>query len=164
MKKFQSYGFGDLTFLIVDVDRWSASLTETVLRTFGVRNCVFASNEADMMEMLLTQRPDVIFMEWRLKSDSGIDLVKKIRNASFESYQHTPIFMLTAMTDMENVSEARDAGVNEFLARPFSPGNLYSRICAMVANPRPFVDCATYKGPDRRRRRMPVPIDRRRKG
>ncbi|WP_135075014.1 response regulator [Terasakiella sp. SH-1] len=163
MKKFQSYGFTDLTFLIVDVDRWAANLTETTLRTFGVKKCVFATNEFDMMESLLRDRPDIIFMEWKLKSDSGIDLVRKIRTASFETYQHTPIIMATAMTDMENVAEARDAGVNEFIARPFSPGNLYSRICAMVANPRPFVDCSTYKGPDRRRRRMPVPIDRRRK-
>ena len=47
---------------------------------------------------------------------------------------------------------ARDAGVTEFLAKPITADNLFSRIAEIVERPRAFVRCDSYFGPDRRRR------------
>jgi len=49
------------------------------------------------------------------------------------------------------VRQARDAGVNEFIAKPVTSRNLFLRIAAVVERPRPFVRASTYFGPDRRR-------------
>ena len=49
------------------------------------------------------------------------------------------------------VTEARDAGVNEFLIKPFSVDGLKRRIIATVNNPRDFIEVESYFGPDRRR-------------
>ena len=51
----------------------------------------------------------------------------------------------------KNVIKARNAGVTEFLAKPFSAKALYGRILNIVANPRPFIKSKHYFGPDRRR-------------
>ena len=48
------------------------------------------------------------------------------------------------------LKNARDAGANIVVAKPMSPSGLYDRLGWIVFNPRPFVDCATYFGPDRR--------------
>ena len=49
---------------------------------------------------------------------------------------------------------ARDSGVNEYLAKPVSARSIYSRICSLVENERPFIRCRDFFGPDRRRRRI----------
>jgi DNA-binding response OmpR family regulator len=65
--------------------------------------------------------------------------------------------MLSGHTELQRICEARDAGVNEFLAKPISARALYSRMMSLIANPRPFVRTATYFGPDRRRRDVGPP-------
>lgn len=60
--------------------------------------------------------------------------------------------MLTGHTEANNVIEARDAGITEFLAKPISVTSLYKRICSIIEHPRTFIHCETFDGPDRRRR------------
>ncbi len=49
--------------------------------------------------------------------------------------------------------EARDAGVNEFLAKPICAAGLYGKIRSVMERPRPFVHSDDFFGPDRRRKR-----------
>jgi hypothetical protein len=56
---------------------------------------------------------------------------------------------------MRRVAEARDAGVNEFLAKPVTARGVIHRINLIVEHPRPYIRCETYFGPDRRRRQDP---------
>lgn len=53
-----------------------------------------------------------------------------------------------------HVVAARDVGVDEFLAAPFTPKALSERLIAVAAHRRGFVDLPTYYGPDRRRGAM----------
>jgi DNA-binding response OmpR family regulator len=62
--------------------------------------------------------------------------------------------MITGHTEKSRVEAARDAGVTEFLAKPVTAHNLFSRIAEIVERPRPFVRCEGYFGPDRRRRQI----------
>lgn len=73
--------------------------------------------------------------------------------------------MLTGYTEHQQVVEARDAGVNEFLAKPISAKPLYQRLAAIIDNPRSFVRTKSYFGPDRRRQNLGPPrgISERRK-
>ena len=71
--------------------------------------------------------------------------------AKEESFHYMPIIMLTANTSAEQVREARDAGVTEYLAKPVSPKSIYERICSIVDHPRTFIHSNKYDGPDRRR-------------
>jgi DNA-binding response OmpR family regulator len=60
--------------------------------------------------------------------------------------------MLTGHTSVERVRLARDAGVNEFLAKPVSVKAMLTRLTAVIEHPRPFVRTKVYFGPCRRRR------------
>ncbi len=68
-----------------------------------------------------------------------------------------PIIMLTGHTDLHRVCEDRDAGVNEFLAKPISVQTLCSRLVSLIEYPRPFIRTKTYFGPCRRRRNLGAP-------
>jgi two-component system, chemotaxis family, chemotaxis protein CheY len=62
-----------------------------------------------------------------------------------------PIIMLTGHSERTRVTNARDAGITEFMVKPISAKALYQRILNVVVNPRPFVRTKTFFGPDRRR-------------
>ena len=63
-----------------------------------------------------------------------------------------PIIMLTGYTHVDHVRQARDAGVNEFLAKPVSVKAILTRLISVIEHPRPFVRTKYYFGPCRRRR------------
>ena len=65
--------------------------------------------------------------------------------------------IITGHTEFHRIHEARNAGVNEVLAKPISAQNLYGRVLSVIENPRPFVRSSDYFGPDRRRRDLGPP-------
>ena len=60
--------------------------------------------------------------------------------------------MMTGYSHKLRAEEARDAGVTEFLVKPFTAKDMYLRIEALIEKPRRFVDAENFFGPDRRRR------------
>lgn len=80
----------------------------------------------------------------------GLEFTRLIRTDKNSPNPMVPIILLTGHTEMSRVVEARDTGINEFLAKPISARGLYSRICMIIEDPRAFVRTDNYFGPDRR--------------
>jgi DNA-binding response OmpR family regulator len=59
--------------------------------------------------------------------------------------------MMTGHSEKSRVTEARDAGVTEFVVKPITAKAVFDRIQAVIMRPRPFVKTDDYFGPDRRR-------------
>ena len=87
-----------------------------------------------------------------MKPVDGIELVRWVRNPAKSPCATLPILMLTCYADAERVKRARDAGVTEFMVKPFSPESIYQHISSMFRKPRRFVDSKSFFGPDRRRK------------
>lgn len=85
----------------------------------------------------------------------GIELIRRIRRDPRSPNKFVPIIMMTGYSHRARVEQARDMGVTEFLVKPFTAKDLYTRIEQLIERPRQFVDAGegTYFGPDRRRRR-----------
>ena len=60
--------------------------------------------------------------------------------------------MMTGFSSRLRVEQARDKGITEFLVKPFSSQDLYSRVVQIIEKPRQFVDAEEFFGPDRRRK------------
>ncbi|RPG00573.1 MAG: response regulator [Rhodospirillaceae bacterium TMED63] len=82
----------------------------------------------------------------------GIALVNSIRHSASSSVKYVPIIMLTGHSDLQRVQEARDSGVNEFMAKPVAAKDSLKRLEVIVGHPRPFIENDSYFGPDRRRK------------
>jgi hypothetical protein len=94
----------------------------------------------------------------------GIDgniLLRWIYRSEHSPDRFVPVVMISRMVDHRCLTTARDAGVNEFVAKPFSPDIVFKRIQKLIENPRRFVYTLTYFGPDRRRSKGYVKEDRR---
>ena len=77
-------------------------------------------------------------------------LVDWVRKGTESPNLFTPNIVTSAFTEREIVGLARDHGITEFIAKPLAPVTLYRRICMLIANARPFVECKVYVGPDHR--------------
>lgn len=143
---------GDLSVLIVDDNAAMRGILRTVLTAMGLRS-ISESGDATTAMQLLQQTPvDLLICDWKMQPIDGIALVRWLRDPAVSPAPELPILMLTCYTDRARVCEARDAGVTEFMAKPFSPEGLYQRIRAIVEQPRPFVQAKAFFGPDRRRK------------
>jgi CheY-like chemotaxis protein len=103
-------------------------------------------------ELIREHNPDVIVLDWVMEGISGIDLIKMIRSNPQSPNPFVPTIMLTGHTSLEYVQQARDAGANEFIAKPVSVKTMMSRLSSVIEHPRPYVRTKAYFGPCRRRR------------
>jgi DNA-binding response OmpR family regulator len=146
------YNLERLNFLIVDDNKHMRALVKSILHALGIKNILEAGDGADAFKELRHFPADIIICDWNMSPLDGMDFVRMVRTGKDSPNQHVPIIMLTGHTEMNRVLEARDSGVHEFLAKPISAMSLYSRIRAIIENPREFVRAGMYFGPDRRRR------------
>lgn len=137
--------------LIVDDNAHMRAIVATLLHALGVTECHQASDGAEARAMIAQWRPDLVIVDQNMRPVSGIDFARALRRAPDECFD-TPIIMLTAHTERSIVIAARDAGIDEILAKPISAKALMQRLHAVTHERRSFVRCATYVGPDRRRR------------
>jgi DNA-binding response OmpR family regulator len=99
---------------------------------------------------------DLVIVDQNLgKGDEGIQLVRRVRKDPASPSPYIAILMLTGYTEQRRVTAARDAGVTDFLSKPFTVTGLLRRIEALIVQARPFVRSPDYFGPDRRRRADP---------
>jgi DNA-binding response OmpR family regulator len=147
-----SYSLERLNFLVVDDNKHMRALVKTILHAFGSKNVHDASDGADAFKELRVFPADIIITDWNMDPLDGIDFTRLVRTGKDSPNPFVPIIMLTGHTEMHRIIEARDNGVNEFLAKPISAKSLYSRIRTIIEKPRPFIRTKSYFGPDRRRR------------
>lgn len=146
------YRFDRLKILVIDDNVHMRKLVVTILQAFGTIQ-IFEATEGERAWAILREaNPDVIFVDWMLEGMNGLDLTKMIRTSTASPNPFVPIVMLTGYTSLDHVRQARDAGINEFLAKPVSVKAILTRLTAVIQRPRPFVRTKSYFGPCRRRR------------
>jgi len=146
-----SYKVQELTILIVDSQPPVIELIRSVLQMFGIKKIHSATTKERGLHDAEEIRPDLMIVDWEIVNSTGVEFTKSFRQSSPNPY--VPIIFMTSFTSKKKVVEARDAGITEFLAKPFTAEKLYKRIEAIVENPRLFVIAPEYLGPDRRRKR-----------
>jgi two-component system, chemotaxis family, chemotaxis protein CheY len=145
------YRFERLSVLVVDDNVHMRKLVATILHAFGIVQIHEAESGDGAWTTLREANPDVVVLDWVMEGMSGIELVKMIRTSPASPNPLVPVIMLTGHTSTEHVREARDAGINEFIAKPISVNTMMSRLRAVIEHPRPFVRTSSYFGPCRRR-------------
>jgi len=147
-----------INILIVEDNDSSRRLVVELLRSSGFNNLTIARTAEDAVEQMQGQAPDLILLDWGLPGMSGVELARTIRHAAVNpderfSNPAVPMIMLTARQSARDVTTARNAGIDEFVIKPFSTVSILKAICSCVLRRRPFIVSAGYVGPCRRRAR-----------
>lgn len=140
----------DLVILVADPNSYLRRVVNGMLRGFGANKVLEVEHSNGLFQALSAQKIDILLCDMRLPPHGGLKLTRTIRRNSDNENRTLPILLMSSDTSESTVKNARDAGANIVVAKPMSPSGLYDRLGWIVFNPRPFVDTATYFGPDRR--------------
>ncbi|MEQ8394473.1 response regulator [Thalassobaculum sp.] len=148
--------FSRIKALVVEDDRMSRDLVVSILESVGIQQIERAANGEEAFGHLGTFHPDVIVSDMMMEPMDGITFTRRVRTHRESPRPHTPVILLTAHTDRTTVIEARDAGVNAFVAKPVSIDEMRRKLILVLNDPRQFVRSDDYAGPDRRRKEIPL--------
>jgi CheY-like chemotaxis protein len=157
-----NYDFSRLNVLVVEDNTYMRSLLSMALRALGVGVLKLATHGGEAIDVLRLMQHDpsrvgvatidVVFSNWEMSPVNGLILLRWIRRHKESPDRFLPFIMVTAHADKGKVAEARELGVTEMLAKPFSVEMVAQRLLQVVEKPRQFVHTKDYFGPDRRRR------------
>jgi CheY-like chemotaxis protein len=164
-------GLGNLTVLLVEDSPQMRALIVSVLTQLGIGNILRANDGADAIRQIKAMRTnpsgvggtsiDMVLSDWVMDPIDGATLLRWIRRHKESPDRFLPFVMVSAYSDWDRVQTARNLGVNEFLAKPFSVASVFEHINAVINDTRPYVRTDSFFGPDRRRTRKHVPADKR---
>lgn len=113
-----------LRALIVDDNAYARATTAATLRKLGIGTVVEADGGAAAIGLLASEPFDVMLMDWYMPEVSGTGLIQVVRNPRFGRTTALPVILITAYGTRETIARARQLGVNEILAKPFTPDHL----------------------------------------
>jgi CheY-like chemotaxis protein len=139
-----------LAFLVADPNPYFSRIVIGLLRSFGANNTAEARNSFDAIQILNSQKVDIVLCDDKLPPHGGLQVTHAIRRKTDNENRTAPILIMAGDTRETLIRIARDAGANMVIAKPLSPASLYDRLTWIAFNPRQFVDTPNYYGPDRR--------------
>jgi CheY-like chemotaxis protein len=136
--------------LIVDPNPAAARMLAGLMRSLGARELLLETDGARALKLADRANPDLICVEHSGPTLDGEAFTRGVRRSDF-ACRRAPVIMVTADAFPHTIKGARDAGVHEFLRKPFTAADLIRRVEAVALKPRDWIEAMNYVGPDRRR-------------
>lgn len=142
----------DFRALVADASANMAGLVADMLHSLKIRVVDEAHSLSSLEKALSTQVYRLLLIDADLAPNDDLALIRKLRQTDQHPNRDMPIIMMAASPSAPMIAAARDAGVTEFLRKPFAAQHIALRLEAIQSAPREFVAAGNYAGPDRRRR------------
>lgn len=140
-----------LDILLADDNPNMRAIVSAMLKSVGVGSVREVDDGAAALAALKTRPADMAIVDFRMSPVDGVTFTRMIRKGEDSPNPYLPIIMMTGHSEKRRVTEARDAGVTEFVTKPVNAPALLARIEAVIMRPRPFIRSGDYFGPERRR-------------
>lgn len=121
---------GSLKVLIVDDYKTMLRIIGNLLKQLGFHHVEEATDGTMALEKLRQGKFDLIISDWNMEPMSGLDLLKAVR--SDITLKELPFIMVTAESKIENVVIAKQAGVTNYIVKPFNAQTLKSKLTAVL--------------------------------
>jgi DNA-binding response OmpR family regulator len=136
--------------VVVDPQPQSARFTGELMRNIAGSEVWVAETNDKAMRMAASYDPHIVFVEMLAGQVNGAELTRALRRSRLKC-RYAPVIMVTGQATAAGILGARDAGVHEFLRKPFTMKDLLRRLEAVTLRQRDWVEAVGYIGPDRRR-------------
>jgi two-component system, cell cycle response regulator len=114
-----------LTILVVDDSPVYRKLVEQSLSN-AHRQILFAKNGREALKDFGDKHPEVVITDWSMPDVSGLELCQRIRRDFRQHYAY--IILVTSNSNKAQVIEGLSAGADDYLTKPFDPGELLARV------------------------------------
>jgi two-component system chemotaxis response regulator CheY len=116
----------EMNVLVVDDAATMRRIVRSLLRELGIKNVREAEDGVQALEDLKRMKADLVVSDWSMPNMTGIELLRAIR--ADETLKETPVLMVTAESKKENIMEAVQAGVNNYIVKPFNSKTLEEKL------------------------------------
>ena len=119
-----------MKFLVVDDYNTMQRILTNLLKQLGFTNVDAVSDGQQALEMLKDDNFDFVISDWNMEPMTGIELLREVRGS--DDLKHLPFIMITAESKTENVVAAKQAGVSNYIVKPFNAETLKGKIASVL--------------------------------
>jgi two-component system chemotaxis response regulator CheY len=119
----------NMRVVIVDDYTTMLRILRNLLRQLEINNVEEASDGDSAYLLMHKNPPDLVISDWNMVPVSGLDLLRKVRSDA--KLKHIPFIMVTAESKTENVIAAKQAGVSNYIVKPFNADTLRAKIVSV---------------------------------
>ena len=119
-----------MSVLIVDDYKTMLGIIRNLLKQIGFENVDDAADGAEALEKLRNKEYGLVISDWNMEPMTGFELLKEVR--ADDKMRKTPFIMVTAESKTDNVVAAKQAGVDNYIVKPFNAETLKSKLAAVL--------------------------------
>ena len=116
----------NMKILVVDDMSTMRRIVKNILKQLGFNNLEEAENGQEALTKLKADTYGFVVSAWNMPVMMGIDMLRAIR--ADESLKKIPVLMVTAEAQKENLMEAVQAGVSNYVVKPFTAETMQDKI------------------------------------
>jgi len=120
-----------MPILVVDDYNTMVRIIRNLLRQLGFEDIDAAPDGSAALDKLRARKYGLVISDWNMEPMTGYELLKQMR--ADPQLTTTPFIMVTAESKTENVIAAKQAGVNNYIVKPFNADTLKNKIDAVFA-------------------------------
>ena len=122
--------YNDLVALVVDDFSTMRRIVRKILKDLQFKEVFEAENGAEALKLLESTKVDLIVSDWNMPTMTGLELLKRVR--ADERLKGLPFMMVTAEAQKENIIEAIQAKVSNYVVKPFSPEVFAEKLAKII--------------------------------
>ena len=119
-----------MPILIVDDYKTMLRIVSSLLKRFGFENVDVAAGGTEAFNKMKEKKYGLVISDWNMEPVTGLDLLKQVRGDI--RMKDTPFIMITAESMAENVIAAKDAGISNYIVKPFNGEMLKQKLMAVL--------------------------------
>ena len=120
----------NMNILIVDDYKTMLRIIRNLLRQLGFANIEEATDGSMALQMLRAGNFGLVNSDWNMEPMTGLQLLREVRNDP--KLKSTPFIMVTAESKTENVIAAKEAGVSNYIVKPFNAETLQGKMVSVL--------------------------------
>ncbi|MDV7339073.1 MULTISPECIES: chemotaxis response regulator CheY [Terasakiella] len=122
----------NMPILIVDDYKTMLRIIRNLLRQLGFTNIDEATDGSQALQKLRQANFDLIISDWNMEPMTGLQLLREVRADA--KLKHIPFIMVTAESKSENVIAAKEAGVSNYIVKPFNAETLKGKMVSVIGD------------------------------
>jgi two-component system chemotaxis response regulator CheY len=122
----------NMNVLIVDDYKTMLRIIRNLLKQLGFNNVDEATDGSAALQKLRDKEYGLVISDWNMEPMTGIQLLREVRADA--KLKGMPFIMITAESKTENVIAAKEAGVNNYIVKPFNAATLKTKLVTVLGN------------------------------
>ena len=120
----------NMRIMVVDDYKTMVRIIRNLLKHLGFDNVDEALDGNSALEKLRERSYNLVISDWNMEPMTGLELLKEVR--SDDKLRPTPFIMVTAESKTENVVAAKQAGVDNYIVKPFNAETLKKKLVSVL--------------------------------